>query len=569
MTRSMHWRGVAPLAVFAAALTARAFTATGIGFPIPQNAAYYVSAAQNLATGRGLVVDMLWTYGMPPLTLPHPAFDLWQPLASLIMAPLMVIVGPSLAAAQASSVAVGSLAAPLAWMIGRRAARQLGLPPPRVEVVALTAGLLVAFAPLLVVQAAEPDSSAPFIVLALLACALVPDAIAERAPTRRARVLLGLALGLAYLARQEAIYVAVAYVLLAVIEGRRHDDRVMAQLGRTVPALGMALLVVAPWLIRQEFTWQVSPFALTLENAWLVRQTDIFAWTERPTLGTHLALGPGGLASLRIEALTWDLGFVLATAFPAALLGLGVLIARPSVARLPALRPLAVAGALTFAVDVVVFPVAGQAGLWAHGAGPVIALLAIIAAIGLDGALARMGALRGWRPVVHPLAPVALLPPLIAVSLSVPLAGLAGALEHQRAALTMAQYHALAVATSRWDTPSGPIVTDHPMWLSVGLAREALALPREGPLAVVTLAAHFDAAALVVRDVDPEMARLLAGLLAYRNPDGSACFRELPAPPPFRALGHLCATARQSRVGSEEAGNRPVYWPVRPIEPPV
>jgi hypothetical protein len=565
----MQWRYVAPLAVFTGALTARALTAAGIGFPIPQDAAYYVVAAQNLATGRGLVVNMLWTYGMPPLTLPHPAFDLWQPLASLIAAPVMVIVGPSLAAAQASSVAVGSLAAPLAWMIGRRAAGQLGLPRARVEVVALTAGLLVAFAPLLVVQAAEPDSSAPFIVLALAACMLVPDAIAERAPTRRARVLLGLALGLAYLARQEAIYVAVAYVLLTVIDGRQHGERVIAHLGRTVPALGIALLVVAPWLIRQALTWQVSPFALTLENAWLVRQTDIFAWTERPTLGTHLALGPGGLASLRLEALTWDLGFVLATAFPAALLGLVVLVARPTVARLPMLRPLAVAGGLTFAADVVIFPVAGQAGLWAHGAGPVIALLAILAGLGLDGALAWIGALRGWRPVVHPLAPVALLAPLIAVSLSVPLAGLAAALEHERAALTMAQYHALAAAASRWDTPSGPIVTDHPMWLTIGLARDALALPREGPLAVVSLAAHFDAAALVVRDVDPEVARLLAGLLAYRNPEGRACFTELPAPPPFRALGHLCTTARQSRVGSEKTGNPPVYWPVRPTEPLV
>src|SRR5206468_9210464 len=67
-------RLAAPLAVFAVALAARAATAASISFPIPEGSAYYVAAARNLATGRGLVVDVLWSYATPPLQVPRPAF---------------------------------------------------------------------------------------------------------------------------------------------------------------------------------------------------------------------------------------------------------------------------------------------------------------------------------------------------------------------------------------------------------------------------------------------------------------------------------------------------------------
>jgi len=523
----------APLGVFAAALAARAATAALITFPIPEGSAYYVAAAGNLATGRGLVVDVLWSYATPPFELPRPAFDLWQPLASLFAVPAMTLFGPSLASTQTAIILIGALAAPLAWLIARDAAIEIGLPAVHVSVVALGAGLLVAVTALLVVQSAEPDSSAPFTTLALAACWLVPRALAERRPSVRWRVLLGATIGLAYLTRQEAIYVAVAYLALAWWTQRGDGIR------RSSVALAIAGLIVVPWLVRQAVTWQASPFAQLLENAWWVEATDIFAWSERPTLASHLALGLPGLVDLRLDAVLGNGGLLLLAAFPAAVLGLATLLALPRLAALAALRPVAIAAVLTFALDSLAFPVASGAGLYAHGAGPTIVLLAILAAFGADRAVHSLSRIRSWRLMTSALSPAALLAPAALVAVAFPLAALSATLEHERAVEVRTDYAALAVAVAAWDVaPDRPIVTDHPMWLAAALGRGGLALPREDAAAVADLARKLGARAVVVRDRDAEAT--FAQLPGYLAADGSPCFTALPAPPPFRAVAFTC-----------------------------
>jgi hypothetical protein len=523
----------APLAVFVVALAARALTGAAITFPIPEGSAYYVAAARNLATGRGLVVDVLWSYATPPLQVPRPAFDLWQPLASLLAAPVMAVVGPSLAAAQSVSVLLGALVAVAAWAIARDAGRELGLPPARAGSVALAAGLLVALTPLLLVQSAEPDSSAPFTVLALTACWLASRALAERQPALGWRLSLGVALGLAYLARQEAIYVAIGYVVLVWLDGRASGLR------RAFPVLGAAALVVAPWLLRQATTWDASPFGQVLENAWSVGYGDVFAWSARPTLARYLALGLPSLIGMRLEGVVGNGALLVLTAFPSAAIGLATLLAWPRLIAAAPLRLLTIAALLTFAVDVLVFPVPEWRALYAHGAGPTIVLLAVLASLGTDRLVARLGAFRGWRPATHRLALGALLPPVALVSLALPFAVLAASFEHERSTELGAEYGALAADASGWDVPpGGPIVSDHPMWVNAALDRPAVVLPREGPAAIVDLARYFGAIAVAVRTADS--ADLAAALAAYRGPDGEACFAPLPAPPPFIALAFTC-----------------------------
>src|SRR5687768_6738900 len=50
--------------------------------PLFEGTSYYVTVAGNLVSGRGPVIDAIWSYATPPLTLPRPAFELWQPMAS-------------------------------------------------------------------------------------------------------------------------------------------------------------------------------------------------------------------------------------------------------------------------------------------------------------------------------------------------------------------------------------------------------------------------------------------------------------------------------------------------------
>jgi hypothetical protein len=521
----------APLAVAAIALLVRAIAAAAIPFPIPEDSAYYIDAARNLATGHGFVTDVVWSYATPPLIVPRPAFDLWQPLASFLAAPFMAVLGPSLAATQVPSVVLGAAMAPLAWLIARGAAREIGVPAGRADVIAFTSGLLVALTPLLVIQSAEPDSSAPYTVLAVAACALIPMSLRDEATARRARVLLGVALGLAYLARSDAVYVAVAYVLVA------------RRLERTVPSLAIAAIVAIPWLLRQATTWEASPLAQLIENAWSLRFTDIFAWSARPDLATYLAAGPARLIGLRLDALIGDALVLLVAAFPAAPIGIVAIAARPRLAVTPALRPLAIVALLTFAVDVLVFPVAGRAGLWAHGSGPAMVLLAIAGAMGLDRLLTAVGTIRSWQVPSGPFSRAGLIAPLAVAIVSAPLVAFVATLEHDRSTATAAQYGALAAVSARWEVPPGrPIVTDHPMWLAEALGHPALALPRESPASVIDLMRHFRAGAVVIRDDDPQVAAIGLAIAAYRDPAGRTCFPELPTVAPFRAFGFGCAT---------------------------
>jgi 4-amino-4-deoxy-L-arabinose transferase-like glycosyltransferase len=523
----------APLAVFAVALVARAVTATSIAFPIPEGSAYYVAAARSLATGRGLIVDVLWSYATPPLEVPRAAFDIWQPLGSLLATAAMIIFGPSLAAAQVSSVLLGGLAALLAWAIARDAAGEVGVAPSRRASVALGAGLLIALTPLLVIQGAEPDSSAPFTLFVLAACWLTPRTLDERRPGVGWRFALGIALGLAYLARQETIYLAVGYLVLAWLAGRGEGVR------RALPAMAGAAVVAGPWFFRQAVTWSASPFGQLVENAWSVRSTDIFAWSERPTLAAHLALGPSGIVDLRLEALTGNAALVAVTAFPAVIVGLATLIAWPRLAALPALRLLAIGGLFTFLADSLVFPVASLAGLYAHGAGPTIVMFAALAGLGIDRVAARVAALRRWRPATSPFSLATLLTPVALVGVVLPFTVLGATLEHERSAELGAEYGALGAFAENWDVPSDrPVVSDHPMWTNAALDRPAVVLPYEGAPALVELARHFEAVAVIVRAPDNEAS--VDGLVGYQAPDGRSCFRALAAPPPFLALAFTC-----------------------------
>jgi hypothetical protein len=164
---------------------------------------------------------------------------------------------------------------------------------------------------------------------------------------------------------------------------------------------------------------------------------------------------------------------------------------------------------------------------------------------------------------MSPTGRLALLGPLLVSVLALPVMTLAATLEHERSIVVEAQYAALAGAASRWDASPGPVITDHPMWLNAALGRPALALPRESPSAIVELARHFSAVAVVARD--PEAITVLVALATY-DEDGTRCFRELAAPPPFRALAFLCRTELAwtgpgASTASSAAGTSPYTGP--------
>src|SRR5512137_2816900 len=97
------------LALFAAGWGIRLALASRLEFPPLDDPAFYVQTARNLAAGRGLVSDVLWSYQFAFPAVTHPSHEYWMPSATLLMAPWIKAFGDSLLIAQLPGTLCGAL----------------------------------------------------------------------------------------------------------------------------------------------------------------------------------------------------------------------------------------------------------------------------------------------------------------------------------------------------------------------------------------------------------------------------------------------------------------------------
>ena len=496
--------------------------------PLTEGTSYYVAVARNLVEGRGLVIDAIWSYATPPLVLPRPAFELWQPMASFVAALPMPVLGTTFSAAQVAFALVGALLAPLAWLVARDAAGRLQLDERRARTVELSAGVLTAISAPLLLAGATPDSTLPFAVAGVCACLLMPRAIHG---DRRAIVALGILLGLAYLTRMEAVWFGLAFVVGAFIT--RRDLRSAARLGVAVAAI--AALVAAPWWLRNLAVFGTALPGQLTDNLFLTRNEQIFNYLDRPNLAGFVAQGAPTIAGNIAAALWHDLVDVLIVpAGPIAFVGL-VTVALGLRRRGPrpasSLVMLLGAGALCFLATSVLFPVATLWGTFEHAAGPLHVGLIVAAVIGTDAFVARVRGWRSWPRANAWLAPVGLALIGLPITGLVLTGGATNAAADARRIAAMAQ--SLPVALERAGVPPGaPLIADHPIWLSDALGRSAIVLPDEPVDTLVRLARDFHATTVVVTEPRGD----LPG--ALRDPAAAACFTDLAIPglPPGSAV---------------------------------
>jgi hypothetical protein len=489
-SRREAWGTVA--ALFAFALLVRLAFARTVPFPTPEDTAYYVMVARNLVGGHGLTSDALWSFQTPPLSFPRPAFEVWLPLPTLLIALPMLIFGTSFAVAQLPALLVGALLPVLAWRLGADVAAELGLPAGRARTLALGVGLTAAVELPLVLFSALPDSTSVFTALVLGACLLIPRLLRDPSGARIAdpRLLgLGILIGLAALARNEALWLALAWASLAWFTAR---DSAGARLPRAerlrlilIPAVA-ALVVFGPWMVRDWLVFGNPLPGQAAANALSVTGFDIFAWSDPPTLSRYLAVGIGTLVQMRIDGFSHNLlSVLLVPSFPIGLIGL---LRLPWTTGIRALRPLLLVSLLTFWVTTLLFPVATTWGTFLHAAGPVHILLIVACLLGLDALFARVSTWRGWTNQVAWLGATLTIASAILFSLS--LAGYGG-----QSTDVANRYQALeaqmAAIGKPLDQAAGPVISDFPIWLAYQAGIHTLALPDEPPSSVVDLAAHF------------------------------------------------------------------------------
>ncbi|HEX5466872.1 MAG TPA: hypothetical protein VFW92_09405, partial [Candidatus Limnocylindrales bacterium] len=288
-------------------------------------------------------------------------------------------------------------------------------------------------------------------------------------------------------------------------------------------------VIVLPWLARTWLTFG-SLGSQATENLLFVRNEDVFAYSVRPSLDRFLAQGP--IEILRHMAIgLWSQLSVdlLIAAAPIGALGILAwvfLIRSPAVGRPSALRALLLTGTITFLVDGLLFPVATTWGTFRHAAGPLLAGLLVLACLGLDHLVARVGSWRHWERQNAWLATLLLL--LVTVPVAAIEVGVTASTTRRIQAHLDAGEAGLRAAGVREATP---VVSDWSIWLAWESQRPALAVPDEPAADVLSLAHRLGAGAVLLLSPGVGDGSSSTDAPGLPNLDGQACFSRQPLPP--------------------------------------
>ena len=450
--------------LLACAWAVRLLFASQLVFPPLDDPAFYVQTARNLAAGRGLVSDVLWTYQFPFAQVTHPSHEYWMPLATLLMAPWIRALGDAQLVAQLPGTLCGALLVPLTYALGR-------MVDPADRRKALAAAGLVLFGALPIYQSASTDSAAPFALTA--AAALMTGARAGETGSRRWASAAGLLGGLAYLARSDGLLVPL--LLIGVLVARR---RAWALAGLLLAAFAVP---VVPWWLRNLAAFGVTQPVSPLIGAALQDYTQLFNWNDPPTLAALLSLGNGFAVALRGQALMHNLGVWALIAFPYGIYGwLGCLDRRRSVLWLGLAY-----GLLLLLTTALVFSVPTLAGLFYHSAGALLPWLAV-------GAVQAVAALAARRASLG-LALAALTAALVVAQ--VPIA-LPGAIHDAR--LNQAKFARAATWLGENASPGEAVIASQAHTLNYASGQPSLSLPAGQELAYVQDLARVYGARFIV-----------------------------------------------------------------------
>jgi 4-amino-4-deoxy-L-arabinose transferase-like glycosyltransferase len=194
---------------------------------------FFHLAANLLADGHGYVAPLPFLdHGSTIASTEHP------PLWSAMLAIFSAIGGRSYAAHELVACAVGAATIGCAGVLGRRVGG---------ERAGLVAACGVAIYPVFVAMDGSLMSEPPY-ALAIALCLVLAFRVVER-PTARRAAVLGLAIGLAALVRGEALGLLVVLLVPVALQVPRG-----VRLPRAALVVGVALLTIAPWVVRNSLT---------------------------------------------------------------------------------------------------------------------------------------------------------------------------------------------------------------------------------------------------------------------------------------------------------------------------
>ena len=288
-----------PILLFVIALVVRIAVGALFVEPAYPDALYYANLGRELAAGGGFSVDYIWNFvevgGTLPAEgeLPIPSNAHWMPLAALIQVPFIWLLGPTATASALPFWLLAAATSPLTWFIGRDG----GVSRAGSAAAALLVAVPAAVSPFL----GQPDNFAPFMVLGALALWLCGRGLRGH---RWSFAAGGVVVGLAFLSRNDGVLLGVPFALAFLYDLLRSPR--LSRIGwvAALAAAGGALLVVAPWLLRQLSVFgSLSPSSAGGRILFITEYRELYSVTTDTSLSAFAEQGLGAILDSRIQGL--------------------------------------------------------------------------------------------------------------------------------------------------------------------------------------------------------------------------------------------------------------------------
>ncbi len=278
------------LLVTVLALVARVAAALIVDWPPYTDPAYYSLVAQQLATGHGFTVPVLWSFlevgsHIPdPAVLPVASNGHWMPLTSLVAGGGMVLFGATWHAGQVPMVLLSTLLVPLTYLIGWELWRS--------RFVALVGALLAIVPGPLLVMYPTIDNFAVFGTCGALALYSSVHAVRSERPGPWI-VLSGALAGLATLARIDGVLLVLAPATAWALTADEAPIFAPRRLAWGAASAVAFLAVMSPWLVRDLAVYGSPLPSAGGHTLWISSYNEQFSIGHPVSLSTYLASGLG------------------------------------------------------------------------------------------------------------------------------------------------------------------------------------------------------------------------------------------------------------------------------------
>jgi 4-amino-4-deoxy-L-arabinose transferase-like glycosyltransferase len=271
---------------FISSLILRFYFAARLNNPGHGDPAYYLSLAQNLASGRGFVIDYVWHFLVLPENLTHFSNDFWMPLTSIIIWPFLILFGKTLLAALIPSIVFGLGCSIIAYYIG--------LEYTKSKAISFWSAIITLYAPGLFIYSIATDSSIYYVVFASAAILIMMKS--KRNP--RLFIVAAILIGLAQWARQDGILLMILLIIMILMSSGNGKSKTWLLIG----SLAVYLLIISPnFMINLVYTGKLF-VSKTFKIAFVTCHDDIYSYGKDLSLKSYLAWGIGNILLSKIAS---------------------------------------------------------------------------------------------------------------------------------------------------------------------------------------------------------------------------------------------------------------------------